>query len=182
MDIVKVKQETIASLKSLGIDFYEMPNGTFRIGGLKGNQDLEYKISWLNEKNFNNDQLRELEKLGFKNEIEKIEINFNITNQEKFFLLSTISLEDFNSLMLYESLNGNKKALEILLSLAMLGLNSLSESSDFELKSTKDFTRQLLNLEYEKANQLVMEEMKVETLEEIETEDELLSLAVSLTC
>ena len=84
--------------------------------------------------------------------------------------------------MLYESLNGNKKALEILLSLAMLGLNSLSESSDFELKSTKDFTRQLLNLEYEKANQLVMEEMKVETLEEIETEDELVSLAVSLTC
>jgi hypothetical protein len=182
MDIVKAKQETIASLKSLGIDFYEMPNGNFRIVFLKINQDSEYKISWLNEESFNEDQLRKLEKFGFKNEIEKIEVNFNITNQENILSLLTISLEDFNSLMLYESLNGNKKALEILLSLALLGLNSLAESSDFELKSTKDYTRQWLNLEYEKANQLVMEEMKVETLEEIETEDELLSLAVSLTC
>jgi hypothetical protein len=184
MDLVKVQLQTISSLKSLGIELYQRPNGSYRIGMRRLNQALGYRNNRLDQEilSENSQTQRRLKEIGFTPEIERIEIPVKLGHQEKLVSVLTLSFDDFNRLIFYEASTGNKKALEILLSLARLGLNAISSKpSSQELGETQDDIRTLLDTRYEAAHHLIMEHMKLDELEELETEDDILSLAVSLT-
>lgn len=184
MDIIPAQLQTISSLKSLGIEFYQMPNGSYRVGMRRLNQVLGYKNNRLDQEILSEDSqtLRRLNEIGFTQNIEKVEIPVKFGHQEKLVSVLTLSFDDFNRLMFDEAATGNKRALEILLSLARLGLNIISlKPSSQELGDTQDLIRKLLDMKYEAAHHLVMEHMNINELGELETEDDILSLAVSLT-
>ncbi|WP_254172878.1 hypothetical protein [Planktothrix pseudagardhii] len=184
MDVVQAQLQTISSLKSLGIEFYQMPNGNYRIGMRTLNRALGYKNNGLDQEILSEDSQtrRRLNEIGFTPEIERVEIPLKLGHQEKLVSVLTLSFDDFNRLIFYEASTGNKRALEILLSLAKLGLNAISlKPSSQELGETQDYIRTLLDTKYEAAHHLIMEHMKIDELEELETEDDILSLAVCLT-
>lgn len=63
---------------------------------------------------------------------------------------------------------------------ALWQIEALGSASEFE-EVMKQIARTLLNAQYKMAQRQVVEQMKVENLEQIETEDDILSKAVDLT-
>ncbi|ACK73735.1 conserved hypothetical protein (plasmid) [Gloeothece citriformis PCC 7424] len=64
---------------------------------------------------------------------------------------------------------------------ALWQVKTLGNEQDWE-SLIKEITRTLLNVQYKLATQQVVEQMKVEELGNLESEDEILQAAVNLTC
>lgn len=64
---------------------------------------------------------------------------------------------------------------------ALWQIEALGSAAEFE-ETMQEIARTLLNAHYKVAHRQVVEQMKVENLEQIETEDDILSTAVDLTC
>ncbi len=59
-------------------------------------------------------------------------------------------------------------------------INALGDQVDLE-EVTREITRTLINAQYKIAQRQVVEQMKIENSEQLETEDDLISAAVTLT-
>lgn len=64
---------------------------------------------------------------------------------------------------------------------ALRQIEALGSSADFE-EVTREITRVLLHTQYEVAHRQIMDHMKVENLDQLESEDDILNAAIDLTC
>lgn len=64
---------------------------------------------------------------------------------------------------------------------ALWQIEALGSADEFE-SAMQEIARSLLNAQYKVAHRQVVEQLKVEDLEQIDTEDDILSMATDLTC
>ncbi|MUG95988.1 hypothetical protein F7734_28020 [Scytonema sp. UIC 10036] len=64
---------------------------------------------------------------------------------------------------------------------ALLQIEALGSPEDME-EVNREITRTLLHIQYKVVHRQVIDHMKVENLEQLETEEDILSAAVDLTC
>ena len=90
---------------AVAVDGYELPNGEFRVGIAGAGEALGYNKNWLGRAmDRGGNTLKTLQGLGFTEKTEKL-----VTNSGR--LPETISLRDFNRLMVYAVQDGKKAAL-----------------------------------------------------------------------
>ena len=117
----KAERQTVTFFDGLTVDGYRMPNGEFRVGVGGASEVLGYARNWLGRvlKRGGN-TVKTLQGFGFTEKTEKVvtrSIRGGGTESE------TISLEDFNRLILYAASNKRKAALALQLSLTKVALN-----------------------------------------------------------
>lgn len=116
MDPTRAIQARVVFFEGLEVDGYELPDGEFRVGVSGAGEALGYSRNWLGrvlERGGNT--LKALQGLGFTEKIEKL-----VTNSGR--PPETISLRDFNRLIVYAVQDGKKAALALQLALTELSL------------------------------------------------------------
>ena len=113
----KAERETVTFFDGLTVDGYRMPNGEFRVGVTGASEILGYGRNWLGRVlSRGGNTLKALQGIGFTEEIQKV-----VTNSGR--PPETISLEDFNRLIVYGVMDRRPAALALQLSLTRLSLN-----------------------------------------------------------
>ncbi len=98
-----------------------MPNEEFRVGLEGASKILGYDRGWLGRSlNRSGSTAKTLRGLGFTEKIEKLAAQ---SSQGNDFPAATISLDDFNRLIVYAVSKGKKAALALQLSLTRVALN-----------------------------------------------------------
>lgn len=171
MNAVKAKAERILVSENFGIiNIYQMPDGVRVITVAEACEVLGFGSSSLIRKS--------LSRKG------KEVIRLNIGSEKETELVNAISLADFNSLIIEQAARKDKKAVELLLFLLTNGWRSLLPKR-LNLQTSEinenDTSREALAVRYQNAHQKVVEQMKIEELGELETEEDILAAAVSLT-
>lgn len=120
-DIIRAERQTVPFFQGLEVDGYRMPNGEFRVGITGASLVLGYSKEWLGRviKRGGN-TVKSLRGLGFTEEIEKVATQLIKGGGSE---ADTISLEDFNRLIVYAVSQGKKAALALQLSLTKVALN-----------------------------------------------------------
>lgn len=121
MDIVRAERQTVPFFEGLEVDGYRMPNGEFRVGLEGASKVLGYDRGWLGRAiNRSGSTVKALRGLGFSEKIEEVAAQIKQGNEVS---ASTISLDDFNRLIVYAVSKGKKAALALQLSLTRVALN-----------------------------------------------------------
>jgi hypothetical protein len=175
MEIIKAEQQTISLSKSFRLKVYRMPNGDLGIGTEDVRQVLGYKNIRLtrlprsrkNTPNF-------LRRAGFTPKIQVVSVQ-SLGQTKK---VRIISVEDFTRLVFFEASRGNEQAIKVQSLLAKSGLRAYTVNRLLTEESTE---RDSLEKRYDAAHQKVIESMEIDELGELETEEDILSVAVSLT-
>lgn len=141
MDVIKTERQTVIFFDGLEVDGYRIPNGEFRVGITGASRVLGYADNWLGRilKNTSGNPIKALRGLGFTENIQKTvseTIRGNRTAQ-------TISLEDFNRLIVYAIQDKKKAALALQLSLTKIALNDFFRDAFGEPPLTIDEKRRI---------------------------------------
>lgn len=121
MDSIRAERQTVPFFEGLEVDGYRMPNGEFRFGLEGASKVLGYDRNWLGRSlSRSGSTLKALCGLGFSEEIEKVVAQSKQGNDVE---AGTISLEDFNRLIVYAISKGKQAALALQLSLTRVALN-----------------------------------------------------------
>lgn len=117
----KAERETVTFFDGLTVDGYRMPNGEFRVGIAGASQVLGYGKEWLGRvlKRGGN-TVKALRGIGFTEEVEKVATRSIRGGGAE---AQTISLDDFNRLIVYAVMDQRPAALALQLSLTKLSLN-----------------------------------------------------------
>ena len=115
MDSLRAKHATVRFFDGLEVDGYEMPDGEFRVGLTTASVVLGYASNWLGRVLKGGSTLKSLQGLGFTQKTEKA-----VTNSGR--PPETISLRDFNRLIVYAVSDKKKAALALQLALTELSL------------------------------------------------------------
>ncbi|NEQ78474.1 MAG: hypothetical protein F6K23_39090 [Okeania sp. SIO2C9] len=138
---VKAQRATVRFFDGLEVDGYRMPNGEFRVGVVGASEVLGYSRNWLGrvlKKSGNT--VKALRSFGFTEKTEKVvtqSVRGGGTEAE------TVSLEDFNRLIVYATFKGKKAALALQLSLTKMALNDFFRDAFGEVPLSIEEKRQL---------------------------------------
>lgn len=121
MSTIRAEHKQVPFFEGLEVDGYQMPNGDFRVGIEGASKVLGYNRNWLGRAlGRGGSTVKTLQGLGFTEEIEKVVAQ---STQGNDIEAGTISLEDFNRLIVYAVSKGKKAALALQLSLTRVALN-----------------------------------------------------------
>ena len=123
--VTRAERRTVTFFDGLEVDGYMMPNGKFRVGITGASKVVGYSSNWLGRvMSRGGNTVKALQGLGFTEKIEKV-VTRSIRGGGGE--AQTISLEDFNRLIVYaisDEENQNKQAaLALQLSLTQVALN-----------------------------------------------------------
>ncbi|MEG4218738.1 hypothetical protein QUA27_25665 [Microcoleus sp. Pol14C6] len=138
-EAIKVEVATVRFFEGLEVEGYKMPDGEFRIGLTGASLVLGYGENWLPRllRKKEGVSLKALVALGFSKEIQKV-VSEASKDLKK---VKTISLEDFNKLIVYTVSRHKKAALALQNSLTVVSL------LDFFLDA---FGKQSLSIEHKR--------------------------------
>lgn len=122
MSVIRAERQTVVFFEGLDVDGYRMPNGEFRVGVTGASQVLGYSKQWLSQVLSSRPRtLKALQGLGFTGS----QISVKVGREEKSGAsdAETLSLQDFNRLIVYAVLQGKRAALALQLSLTQVALN-----------------------------------------------------------
>lgn len=121
MSVIRAERQTVTFFEGLEVDGYRMPSGQFRVGLEGASKVLGYDRGWLGRSlNRSGSTAKALQGLGFTSQIQKVAAQ---STQGNDIEANTVSLEDFNRLIVYAVSKGKKAALALQLSLTQLALN-----------------------------------------------------------
>ena len=115
MEPMRAKKADVVFFEGLKVDGYELPDGEFRVGIAGAGEALGYAKNWLGRVLKGGNTLKTLRGIGFTEETEKL-----VTNSGR--PPETISLRDFNRLLVYAVQDKKKAALALQLALTELSL------------------------------------------------------------
>ena len=117
---IRAERATIEFCDGLSVDGYRMPNGEFRVGVASTGLALGYPKNWLGRilDGESRNRNKVLQGLGFTRQIEKVVTNTSRGEREA----GTISLKDFNRLIVYAVSDGKKPALSLQMALTEMAL------------------------------------------------------------
>jgi hypothetical protein len=116
MEPIKARSAQVRFFDGLEVDGYELPNGEFRVGIAKVGEVLGYERNWLGRVLARGgNTLQALQANGFTEKIQKV-----VTNSGR--PPETISLRDFNRILVYAVQDKKKAALALQLALTELSL------------------------------------------------------------
>jgi hypothetical protein len=121
MNVIRAERQTVVFFEGLKVDGYRMPNDEFRVGITGASEVLGYSKEWLGRvlKRGGN-TVKALRGIGFTEEIEKVATQ---SIRGGGSAAETISLDDFNRLIVYGVSDGKKAALALQMSLTKMALN-----------------------------------------------------------
>lgn len=132
-EVIRAERQIVSFFDGLEIDGYRMPNGEFRVGLAGASRVLGYNENWLADVLMKSARTaRALQGLGFSLKIEKVLESIGGNDLKD----RTISLEDFNRLIVYATSQGKKAALALQLSLTQVALNDFFRDAFDELPLT----------------------------------------------
>ena len=121
MNVIRAEYQKVPFFEGLEVDGYRMPSGEFRVGIEGASRVLGYERNWLGRVlSRSGSTVKTLRGFGFTEKIEKV---VSQSNQGNDFEAGTISLDDFNRLIVYAVSKGKKAALALQLSLTRVALN-----------------------------------------------------------
>jgi hypothetical protein len=121
MEVIRAEHQNVPFFEGLEVDGYRMPDGEFRVGVEAASRVLGYERNWLGRVlNRSGSTVKTLRGFGFTEKIEKVVAESNQGNDVE---AGTISLDDFNRLIVYAVSKGKKAALALQLSLTRVALN-----------------------------------------------------------
>lgn len=139
MKPIKAVRTTVVFFDGLEVDGYRMPDGEFRVGITGASRVLGYSREWLGRVlNRGGNTVKALRGIGFTENIEKVATQ---SVQGGGRTARTISMNDFNRLIVYAVSDGKKAALALQLSLSDLALNDFFRDAFGEIPLTIDEKR-----------------------------------------
>lgn len=141
MEPIRAERATVVFFDGLQVDGYRMPNGEFRVGVTGASSVLGYSKEWLGRVlTRGGNTVKALRGLGFTEKVEKVATQSIRGGGSE---AQTISLEDFNRLIVHAVHDGKKAALALQLSLTKLALNDFFRDAFGELPLSIDEKRRL---------------------------------------
>lgn len=121
MEVIKAERQIVPFFEGLAVDGYRMPDGSYRVGITGASEVLGYRANWLGRVlSRGGNTVKALRGLGFTEKVEKL-VTQSIRGGGSE--AQTISLDDFNRLIVYAVNDGKKAALALQLSLTKIALN-----------------------------------------------------------
>lgn len=146
MQPVKAIRATVVFFDGLEVDGYRMPDGEFRVGLTGASQVLGYSREWLGRVlSRGGNTVKALQGIGFTEKVEEVATQSIQGGGTK---ARTISIDDFNRLIVYAVSDGKKAALALQLSLSKLSLNDFFRDAFGEVPLTIDEKRTLFYKTY----------------------------------
>jgi hypothetical protein len=140
-EAIRAERATVTFFDGLTVDGYRMPNGDFRVGLTGASRVLGYAENWLGRVlSRGGNTVKALQGLGFTEIIEQVVIP---PIQGGGSQAQTISLEDFNRLIVYGVLDRRPSALALQLSLTKIALNDFFRDAFGERPLSIDEKRKL---------------------------------------
>lgn len=141
MEPIKAERATVTFIDGLTVDGYRMPNGEFRVGVAGASEVLGYARNWLGRVlSKGGNTVKTLQGFGFTEKTQKV-VTQSIRGGGSE--AETISLDDFNRLIVYATSKGKKAALALQLSLTKLALNDFFRDAFGDTPLSIDEKRQL---------------------------------------
>lgn len=121
MEPIRAEAQTVKFFDGLEVDGYRMPNGEFRVGLTGASLVLGYAENWLFRllDRETGTSIKALRGLGFTEKTQKV-VSESIKGDRK---ADTVSLRDFNRLIVFAVSRRRKAALALQLSLTEVSLN-----------------------------------------------------------
>ncbi|MFB2834108.1 hypothetical protein [Floridanema evergladense] len=121
MEPIRAERQTVKFFDGLEVDGYRMPNGDFRVGLTSASLVLGYSENWLSRllDRETGTSIKALRGLGFTEKTEKV-VSESIKGDRE---ADTVSLRDFNRLIVFAVSRRRKAALALQLSLTEVSLN-----------------------------------------------------------
>lgn len=109
---IRAERQTVRFFDGLEVDGYRMPNGEFRVSLVGASTTIGFSKGWLSQvmNRVGGDALKELQGLGFSQE--KLEVCTQ-TKRGNFIESDTISLDDFNSCIIYGTQQKKKQSVAL---------------------------------------------------------------------
>ena len=146
LSVVKAVRATVIFFDGLEVDGYRMPDGEFRVGVTGASKILGYSSNWLGRVlSRGGNTVKSLRGIGFTEKIEEV-VTHSIQGGGRS--ARTISIDDFNRLIVYAVGDGKKAALALQLSLSCLALNDFFRDAFNEIPLTIDEKRTLFYKTY----------------------------------
>lgn len=145
MEPIRAERAAVEFFDGLSVDGYRMPDGEFRVGITGASKVLGYGSNWLGrvlERGGNT--LKVLQGMGFTEKTQKL-----VTNSGR--PPETISLRDFNRLIVYAVSDKKKAALALQLALTEVALNDFFVDAFGEPPLSIDEKRRLFYRAYAQA-------------------------------
>ena len=118
---IRAERQSVPFFEGLQVDGYRMPSGDFRVGITGASIVLGYASNWLSRilTTESGKSIKALRAIGFSEKIEKV-VSETLRGDR---VAQSISLDDFNRLIVYAVSDGKKAALALQLSLTRVALN-----------------------------------------------------------
>jgi hypothetical protein len=137
MEPIRAERAKVVFFNGLYVDGYRMPNGEFRVGTTGASRVLGYDRNWLGRVlTRGGNTLKALQGIGFTEEIQKV-----VTKSGR--PPETVSLRDFNRLIVHAVSDGKKAALALQLALTEVALNDFFRDAFGEPPLSIEEKRQL---------------------------------------
>jgi len=118
---IRAERRLVPFFEGLEVEGYRMPDGEYRVGIEGASQVLGYARNWLGRAlSRSGSTVKALQGIGFTQKIQEVVAQ---SEQGNYISAGTISLDDFNRLIVYAVSKGKKAALALQLSLTKLALN-----------------------------------------------------------
>lgn len=119
---IRAERATVRFFDGLEVDGYRLPSGEFRVGMTGASTVLGYSKSWLSQVHSSRPKtLKTLQGLGFTGS--QLPVKVGRTDKSGASDSLTLSLDDFNTLILYAASKGKKAALALQKALTTVALN-----------------------------------------------------------
>lgn len=146
MKVVKAVRAKVIFFQGLSVDGYRMPDGEFRVGITGASKVLGYSREWLGRVlQRSGNTVKALRGLGFTEKIEEVATQSIKGGGSK---TKTISLDDFNRLIVYAVGDNKREALALQLSFSKLALNDFFRDAFGQVPLTIDEKRTLFYKSY----------------------------------
>jgi 2-polyprenyl-6-methoxyphenol hydroxylase-like FAD-dependent oxidoreductase len=118
---IRAERRLVPFFEGLEVEGYQMPNGNYRVGIEGASLVIGYARNWLGRAlSRGGSTVKVLRGIGFTEEIEEVVAQ---SKQGNDVVAGTISLDDFNRLIVYAVSKGKRAALALQLSLTRVALN-----------------------------------------------------------
>lgn len=105
-----IEKAQVVFCEGVTVDGYRLPDGSFRVSITTASEAVEYRRAWLSENiSRGANTFKTLQGLGFSQDILEVRTESNAGPRQT----KLISLEDFNTLILYATFKGKKEAIAL---------------------------------------------------------------------
>jgi len=145
--ITKVEQKTVKFSSDISVEGFRLPNGEFRISITSASVALGYQKNWLGRAIARTgNTFKSLQGFGFEGNFHKVVTPSNGGKQETIL----ITLDDFNTLILYCASKGKKEAIALNKALVKISLNDMFLLTYEDRQLSLEEKRELFYQEYAK--------------------------------